>query len=1105
MANSRAHCRWQSTLVTILAPAALVFSARALANNDGIYLECPCELRSDGTTFTVSAGVRSFRDTPSGPLRVVMRTVGHHVDGTNLQDYPSDFGGVPVSNSLPAQGRIAPAVLRPQGRMTIELLLAQGQITIASQSDPGTDDGPDEEEVRLILQEQRGPNWVILDDVRMEFPVDLSAAFSVGDLDYLKDTDDDGVADPNERLMGTEPDDPESKPGDSTIDVLVFYSQGFPDLYDGDATTRIAHVVSLTNETYRANNVGIRLRLVGTVPTRVDESKWGAGVELETLNAEMRRHGADINVLFTPHVPGSACGYANVPIFGSRGWVPWQAVQRDGATPSRTWTANVKGDCGAWVLTHELGHVFGNGHSAAQKSVGTWRWSRGHDVPNDFATIMSYGRGGTTLDVFSDPGRECQGDGTAPLPCGVDRHEADGADAAASLQAVRYQFARLGNGHEDTDGDGFVDPVDAFRDDAQEWWDHDADGVGDNADLDDDNDGVPDVMDVFPLDASDHTDSDGDGVGDNADAFPGDSSETTDSDLDGVGDNADEFPLDPNETTDTDADGIGDNSETDDGVSRTGWGSLKFVDDEPGGSVTGQRAASAGDVDGDGRADLLLGFLGAAAKAFLVSASDLAHVDAADGARDGVVKLQSIRSQGSSWQFAGPGGGDASAVAVAPVGDVDNDAVADFLVGPRVGDRGYAYVLSGAALATLDAQDGSADHFIELEPLSGPGAWVLHSPYWRSGFGAFPASISGALVNREVQVPAFVMLGAPWAASRDQPGTAYLLSGEHLAGSGREPGLGASPSGVWHLVGEAGSDSAGEALAIAELDGDLTPDFLVTAPRHSAGLNRAGAVYILNGSRLAGMDAADGAADGRVSLANVAAEPGSWKIVGETASTWGGLGRTLAIGDIDGDGTQDIVVNCCDSPGAVYVFSSDAGSLDRLDGLDGSLDGVIDISHVGRTDGWKVDGAGHGEIRRVVVAGDVDGDSLDDLLITFWNQPGSGSAYLLLGSAFSSSDGDSAATLTLDDVAAHTWRFLWEELGQHGMSPVGDLDGDGLDDFVLNVESSWWVNPRPGVPSVGYRPGAAYLIVGADLDPLDAADGEVDQTVDLGKISGSRN
>lgn len=189
--------------------------------------------------------------------------------------------------------------------------------------------------------------------------------------------------------------------------------------------------------------------------------------------------------------------------------------------------------------------------------------------------------------------------------------------------------------------------------------------------------------------------------------------------------------------------------------------------------------------------------------------------------------------------------------------------------------------------------------------------------------------------------------------------------------------------------------------------------------------SRAGAVYILNGSRLASADAADGAEDGVIGLGNVAAEPGSWKIIGETASTWGGLGRTLSIGDIDGDGTQDIVVNCCDAPGAVYVFSSDAASLDRLDGVDGSLDGLIDISHVGRTDGWKIDGTGHGDIRRVAVAGDVDGDSRDDLLITFWNQPGPGSAYLLLGSALPILLSAQTSTHSMQPMAKSIGPYYW--------------------------------------------------------------------------------
>lgn len=84
----------------------------------------------------------------------------------------------------------------------------------------------------------------------------------------------------------------------------------------------------------------------------------------------------------------------------------------------------------------------------------------------------------------------------------------------------------------DTDGDGYIDSLDAFPNDPTEWKDSDGDGVGDNTD-------------AFPFDPTEWQDSDGDGVGDNADAFPFDPSEWLDTDGDGVGDNTDFFPFDP--------------------------------------------------------------------------------------------------------------------------------------------------------------------------------------------------------------------------------------------------------------------------------------------------------------------------------------------------------------------------------------------------------------------------------------------------------------------------------------------------------------------------------------------------------------------------------
>jgi hypothetical protein len=152
----------------------------------------------------------------------------------------------------------------------------------------------------------------------------------------------------------------------------------------------------------------------------------------------------------------------------------------------------------------------------------------------------------------------------------------------------------MGNAAElffDADGDGYNsrNGLDVFPYNSSEWFDSDADGIGNNADIDDDNDGLRDELeilegmdslipnfdidndgilnsndpdydndgllnelDVFPLDADEQIDSDADGVGDNADA---------DNDNDGVINSLDLFPLDPNESADSDGDGVGDNAD----------------------------------------------------------------------------------------------------------------------------------------------------------------------------------------------------------------------------------------------------------------------------------------------------------------------------------------------------------------------------------------------------------------------------------------------------------------------------------------------------------------------------------------------------------------
>lgn len=115
----------------------------------------------------------------------------------------------------------------------------------------------------------------------------------------------------------------------------------------------------------------------------------------------------------------------------------------------------------------------------------------------------------------------------------------------------------------DSDGDGVLDPEDAFPNDVSESQDTDSDGVGNNADVDDDNDRYTDLDEIAAGSDSldkDNTppDHDGDFVSDVTDL---------DDDNDGVSD-LDEINLDIDPfNEDSDGDGVNDGREVGDDVS----------------------------------------------------------------------------------------------------------------------------------------------------------------------------------------------------------------------------------------------------------------------------------------------------------------------------------------------------------------------------------------------------------------------------------------------------------------------------------------------------------------------------------------------------------
>jgi len=235
------------------------------------------------------------------------------------------------------------------------------------------------------------------------------------------------------------------------------------------------------------------------------------------------------------------------------------------------------------------------------------------------------------------------------------------------------------------------------------------------------------------------------------------------------------------------------------------------------------------------------------------------------------------------------------------------------------------------------------------------------------------------------------------------------------------------------FVGERRGGLGGSAVIATDLDGDGFADIVLGDGNVDHGEPQEGSVYVFYGrsERFRG---------------SIPVHEADAILIGESRYAHAGE-QLAAAGDVDGDGYGDLLV------GAPHTMMSDGGSSAAylVYGGPTRLAGTSRLSTVAVRFDPPADRASMGY--RVAGGGDIDGDGLDDVLVSAPLDVGGavdriGNVYLLRGRR-----ARYRGVLTVDelDLRITGGASLMVRLGA---SFAGDIDGDGYDEMLVEMEGS---------------------------------------------------
>lgn len=492
----------------------------------------------------------------------------------------------------------------------------------------------------------------------------------------------------------------------------------------------------------------------------------------------------------------------------------------------------------------------------------------------------------------------------------------------------------------------------------------------------------------------------------------------------------------------------------------------------------GQGVASAGDVNGDGYSDVIIGAPDG-------NVLERGKVYVYCGSPNGL-------STNPLWTVSGDEKADLFGSSVSTAGDINGDGYSDILIGAYAHDAGspgsnrgrvYLYLGSNFGPKSTPIWVGSGNTDSELYGYSvatagdingdGYSDFIIGAPLWDPPFGGSQRGMVEVYLGSSSGKPVFnggkngqqdkAQFGISVASAGDVNGDGYsdiIVGADYHDGGGTERG---------QAYVYPGSASGLDGTLLWKASGVQDHAYFGNSVSSAGDVNGDGYADIVVGSYFENVPSAGGLAAGTANLflgsANGPSQTADWIVSGDEESAELGFSVSIA-GDVNGDGFSDLVVGAVLHDAGAGV-NADLGRAYAYYGSPGGLTSTAALFSSGDEDSAYLGSS-------IANAGDVNGDGYADILVGApYHDADAGAganrgrAYIYFGS--SSGFSTSAKWFTSGD----------ENLSGFGASVAGagDVNGDGFADIIIGA------NSHDAGAGAGSDRGRAYVYFGSPNGP----------------------